>query len=84
MPLPSNMRGFLFAYPPPQSREAVHDDQDELVLLEAGEYEFILDKESFLQKSGVEVLIPAEARHTIKNIGPNDSTIYYDYKSKSF
>lgn len=63
--------------------EAVHDDKDELVLMEVGEYEFIIDKESFLQKGGVEVLIPAGATHTIKNIGPNDSKIYYGYKVKS-
>ncbi len=33
--------------------EAVHDDKDELVLMAAGEYEFIIDNESFLQKGGV-------------------------------
>lgn len=63
--------------------EAVHDDKDELVLMEFGEYEFIIDNESFLQKGGVEVLIPAGATHTIKNIGPNDSIIYYGYKPKN-
>ena len=63
--------------------EAVHDDKDELVLMAAGEYEFIIDNESFLQKGGVEVLIPSGATHTIKNIGPNDSKIYYGYKPKN-
>ena len=33
--------------------EAVHDDKDELVLMAAGEYEFIIDNESFLKKGGV-------------------------------
>ena len=63
--------------------EAVHDDKDEMVLMEAGEYEFIIGDESFLQKGGVEVLISAGSTHTIKNIGPNDSKIYYGYKSKN-
>ena len=63
--------------------EAVHNDKDELVLMEAGEYEFIIDSTSFLQKGGAEVLILAGAVHTIKNIGLNDSKIYYGYKSKN-
>ena len=62
--------------------EAVHNDKDELVLMEPGEYEFIFDNESFFQKGGDEVLIPAGVTHTIKNIGPNNSKIYYGYKSK--
>ena len=63
--------------------EAVHNDQDELVLMEIGEYEFIIGNESFLQKGNAEVLIPAGTTHTIKNIGLNDSKIYYGYKSKN-
>ena len=60
--------------------EAVHEDKDEMVLMEIGEYEFIIDNESFFQKGDVEVLIPAGSTHTIKNIGQNDSKIYYGYK----
>ncbi|MEH6551688.1 MAG: hypothetical protein V7711_08655 [Pseudomonadales bacterium] len=60
--------------------EAVHEDKDELVLMEIGDYEFIVDNESFFQKGDVEVLIPAGSTHTIKNIGQNDSKIYYGYK----
>ncbi|MEH6628100.1 MAG: hypothetical protein V7739_16780 [Motiliproteus sp.] len=63
--------------------EAVHEEKDELVLMETGEYEFIIGNESFFQKGNVEVLIPAGSTHTIKNIGPNDSKIYYGYKSKN-
>ena len=63
--------------------EAVHNEKDELVFMESGEYEFIIDNESFFQKGGAEVLIPAGAIHTIKNIGPNDSKIYYGYKPKN-
>lgn len=63
--------------------EAVHDNKDEMVLMEPGEYEFIIGSESFIQKGAIEVLIPAGAKHTIKNIGPNDSKIYYGYRAKN-
>ena len=80
-------RGFSFGVGTIKSgdevHEASHDDKDELVLMEIGEYEFIIDNESFVQKGGVEVLIPAKSVHTIKNIGPNDSKIYYGYRSKN-
>jgi len=62
--------------------EAVHNDKDELVIMESGRYEFIIDNKSFLQDGNTEVLIPAGTTHTIKNIGPNDSKIYFGYKSK--
>ena len=63
--------------------EAVHDGKDELVVMAFGKYEFIIDGESFFQKGDIEVHIPAGSTHTIKNIGPNDSKIYYGYKSKN-
>ena len=50
--------------------------------MEPGKYEFIIDNKSFSQDGDTEVIIPAGATHTIKNIGPNDSKIYYGYKSK--
>jgi len=61
--------------------EAVHDDQDELVLMESGRYEFTVDNETFVQEGDSEVLIPAGSRHSIKNLGTRDSKIYYGYKS---
>ena len=60
--------------------EAVHDDKDELVFMEAGEYEFTIDNKTFMQEGGIEVLIPTGVIHSIKNIGPKDSKIYYGYK----
>jgi len=60
--------------------EAVHDDQDELVLMESGRYEFTVDNETFIQEGDCEVLIPAGSTHSIKNIGTKDSKIYYGYK----
>ena len=64
-------------------KEAVHDDKDELVSMETGKYEFILDNETFFQNGDIEVLIPAGVTHSIKNIGLNDSKIYYGYKPKN-
>ncbi|WP_201342331.1 hypothetical protein [Abyssogena phaseoliformis symbiont] len=43
--------------------EAVHNDKDELVLMEARKYEFIIDNKSFLQDGGVEIIIPARITH---------------------
>ncbi len=63
--------------------EAFHEDKDELVLMETGEYEFIIDNESFLQKGNIEVFIPAGSVHSIKNLGGSDSKIYFGYKPKS-
>jgi mannose-6-phosphate isomerase-like protein (cupin superfamily) len=63
--------------------QAVHDDKDELVFMEAGKYKFTIDNETFMQEGNIEVLIPAGANHSIKNIGPKDSKIYYGYKSKN-
>jgi len=60
--------------------EAVHDNQDELVLMERGQYEFTVDNETFIQEGDSEVLIPAGSTHSIKNLGSKDSKIYYGYK----
>ena len=77
-------KGFSFAAGTIKSGDAVDDavhiDQDELVLMEPGEYEFIIGTEEFRDHGNKEVLIPAGAHHTIKNIGANDSKIYFGYK----
>jgi mannose-6-phosphate isomerase-like protein (cupin superfamily) len=51
--------------------------------METGKYEFTIDNEKFMPEGNIEVLIPAGAVHSIKNIGPKDSKIYYGYKSKN-
>ena len=63
--------------------EAFHEDKDELVLMEGGEYEFTIDSKSFKQNGNVEVLIPAGAVHSIRNLGQKDSRIYFGYKAKN-
>ena len=60
--------------------EAVHTDKEEIVLMEIGEYEFIIGTEVFKDLGNNEVLIPAGTRHTIRNIGSNDSKIYFGYR----
>jgi len=62
--------------------EAVHDDMDELVLMEEGTYEFIIGDISFTQNGEEEILIPAGVVHSIKNMSAKDSIIYYGYKQK--
>jgi hypothetical protein len=51
--------------------------------MEAGKYEFTIDSETLMQEGNIEVLMPAGATHSIKNLEPNDSKIYYGYKSKN-
>ena len=63
--------------------EAFHDDKDELVLMENGEYEFVIGNETFRQNGNTEVLIPAGSVHSIKNLGQSDSKIYFGYKAKN-
>ena len=63
--------------------EAFHDDKDELVLMESGNYEFTIGDETFKQNGNVEVLIPAGSTHSIKNLGQEDSKIYFGYKTKN-
>ena len=63
--------------------EAFHDDKDELVLMERGNYEFTIGNKTFTQNGNVEVLIPAGSTHSIRNMGQEDSKIYFGYKAKS-
>ncbi|MBL1261315.1 MAG: cupin domain-containing protein [Thiotrichaceae bacterium] len=79
-------RGFSFGFGTIKDgdgvNEAVHDDMDELVFMEIGKYEFTVGNDSFIQEGGEEVLIPAGATHSIKNLSEKDSIIYYGYKQK--
>ncbi len=78
-------RGFSFAVGTIKAGDAVdeafHDDKDELVLMESGEYEFSIDEETFSQNGNIEVFIPAGSVRSIKNLGENYSKIYFGYKA---
>ena len=63
--------------------EAFHDDKDELVLMESRNYEFTIENKTFTQNGNVEVLIPAGSTHSIRNLGQEDSKIYFGYKAKN-
>lgn len=60
--------------------EARHEDLDELVLALNGKLEFTIDDKIFVAEENKEVLIPAKAIHSIKNVGADTSTIYFGYK----
>ena len=77
-------RGFSFAKGTIKAGDAVdeafHEDQDELVLMETGSYEFSIGDDIFTQGGNIEVFIPAGSVHSIKNLGHQDATIYFGYK----
>ena len=80
-------RGFSFGIGTIKAGDAVdrafHDDKDELVLMESGTYEFTIGDKTFMQNGDVEVLIPVGSTHSIKNLGQEDSKIYFGYKAKN-
>ena len=53
---------------------------DELVLLAEGEIENEIECKSQQPPIGKEVFIPAEAIHTIRNVGKTNNVWYYGYK----
>ncbi len=60
--------------------EAVHEDKDELIIMANGKLEFTIGDKSFIQENSEEVLIPAKDIHSIRNVGTEDSIIYFGYK----
>jgi len=63
--------------------EAVHNDQDELVVAVNGKLEFTIDGRMTVVGCDTEVFIPAKSIHSIKNVGAEVSKIYYGYKQSS-
>ena len=53
---------------------------DELVVLEDGEIEIEIEGKSQQSQIGDEVFIPANAVHTVRNIGKTNNVWYYGYK----
>lgn len=75
-------RGFscgLWVDPPGQVWEDYVHDTDELVLLVEGRVEFEVDGRVHRPGVGEELLIPARARHTVRNLGPGQSRWLYGY-----
>ena len=53
---------------------------DELVVLAEGEIEIEIEGKSQKPQVGDEVFIPANARHTVRNVGSTNNVWYYGYK----
>ena len=53
---------------------------DELVVLAEGEIEVEIEGESQRPQIGEEVFIPANAVHTVRNVGQTNNVWYYGYR----
>ena len=76
-------RGFscdLWTDPPGQRREDFRHATDELVTVLEGEMEFEIAGEVCHPKLGEELLIPAEALHSARNIGTSTARWLYGYE----
>ena len=56
---------------------------DELVVLAEGEIEIEIEGKSKQPQIGKEVFIPANAMHTVRNVGKINNVWYYGYKTLS-
>jgi len=54
---------------------------DELVVLAEGEIEIEIEGKSEQPPIGEEVFIPANAMHTVRNVGKANNVWYYGYKN---
>lgn len=76
-------RGFscgLWADPPGQVWADYVHNVDELVMGIQGEVEFEIDGVTHRPVPGEELLIPARANHTVRNVGHSESRWLYGYK----
>ena len=78
-----NSRGYsfgIFKDPPGQVWADFVHKTDELVLLAEGEIEIEIEGKSQRPKIGEEVFIPANALHTVRNVGSMGNVWYYGYR----
>ncbi|HXZ97528.1 MAG TPA: cupin domain-containing protein [Burkholderiales bacterium] len=78
-------RGFSFGIwndPPGQIWENYIHGVDELLMLVEGEIELSFLGKTFRPKIGEEILIPAGASHTVRNIGNSANRWCYGYKQR--
>ena len=57
----------------------VHDT-DEIVMVVAGDVEFEIEGKTHRPEPGEELLIPAGASHTVRNVGNTESRWLYGYR----
>ena len=77
-------RGYSFSVfrePPSQVWADFVHRTDELVILAEGEIEVEIEGKVERPKIGEEVFIPANAVHTVRNIGKINNVWYYGYKN---
>ena len=78
-------RGYSFGVfkdPPGQVWANFVHRTDELVVLAEGEIEIEIEGKSQQSEIGDEVFIPANAIHTVRNIGKTNNVWYYGYKNR--
>ena len=76
-------RGFSFGIwtdPPGQMWEGYVHEVDELFMVRDGKVELELHGKKFFPEPGKEILIPAKAVHSVRNLGPTISHWFYGYK----
>jgi mannose-6-phosphate isomerase-like protein (cupin superfamily) len=76
-------RGFssdLWIDPPGRVWTDFVHEVDELVMVVQGRVEFEIDGVRHLPELGEELLIPARALHTVRNVGSAESRWLYGYK----
>ena len=79
-------RGYSFGIlkdPPGQVWADFVHRTDELVVLAKGEIDIEIEGKSQQPPIGEEVFIPANAMHTVRNVGKTNNVWYYGYKKYS-
>jgi len=80
-----NSRGYSFGVfrdPPGQVWADFVHKTDELVVLAEGEIELEIEGKTQRPIIGQEVFIPANAIHTVRNVGNTNNVWYYGYRSQ--
>ena len=72
----------VFTDPPGQVWADFVHRTDELVVLAGGDIEIEIEGKSQQPQIGEEVFIPANAIHTVRNIGKTNNVWYYGYKKR--
>lgn len=78
-------RGFscdIWIDPPGQQWIDFVHDTEELVMLDEGELELTFHGQTLRPRPGEEVLIPAAARHSVRNPGVRDNRWFYGYRRR--
>ncbi|HET8580039.1 MAG TPA: cupin domain-containing protein [Nitrospiraceae bacterium] len=78
-------RGFtcgLWVDPPRQEWVDYVHSMDELLMVLEGELELEMQGRTFRPKQGEEVLIPANMRHSVRNVGGTTARWLYGYKGQ--